>query len=78
MLMKGFCTREKWISIQLGITQPLLTLFEWGGGEFSHATQKISEQCLCSHHNNTALIKQMFLFDTALRHDKCLKFQFNI
>ena len=29
--------------------------------------RKISKKkCLCSHHNNTALIKQIFLFDTAL------------
>ena len=27
---------------------------------------KLSHECLCSHHNNTALIKQISLFDTAL------------
>ena len=32
------------------------------GGEIQHATQK----CPCSHNNNTVLIKQTPLFDTAL------------
>ena len=35
----------------------------------------ISEKCLCSHHNNTASIKQISMCDTALGHDKFLNFQ---
>ena len=31
-------------------------------------------QCLCSHHNNTALMKQISLFYTANSHDTHLKF----
>ena len=33
-----------------------------GGGKLGHVSQKGP----CSHHINTALIKQSFLFDTAL------------
>ena len=32
----------------------------------------------CSHNDNTALIKPISLLDTALSHDKYLKFQFKI
>ena len=37
-----------------------------GGGQIFPCDAKISEKCLCSHHHNTALMKQIFLFNTAL------------
>ena len=49
---------------------------EWGGGEDRPTDEKFSEKCPCSHNNNTALIKQISLCDTALVMDKDLKFQF--
>ena len=36
------------------------------------------KKCPCSHNNKTALIKQIYLFDTANSNDKYLKFQFKI
>ena len=34
---------------------------------------KFYKKCPCSHNNNTALVKQIFLFDTALVIKKTLK-----
>ena len=43
-----------------------LIVFFGGGGYLGHATQKLSLKCPCSHNNYTALVKQIYLFDTAL------------
>ena len=37
-----------------------------GGGANTPCDAKFCEKCPCSHNNNTALIKQISLFDTAL------------
>ena len=49
-----------------------------GDGQFEQCGVKISEKCLSSHHINTALIKQISLFDTAICNIIYLKFQFTI
>ena len=42
-----------------------------GGGQIEPCDAKLSEKCLCFHHNNIALIKQISLFDIALdKYDK--------
>ena len=44
-----------------------LTALGGGGGQIGHATQSFEEKkCPCSHNNDTASIKQISLFDTAL------------
>ena len=44
----------------------LLTLILFGGGGgIGPCDAKFREKCPCSHNNTTALIKQIFLFDTA-------------
>ena len=40
---------------------------DMGGGTNRAIQRKIlNEKCFCSDHNNTAIIKQIFLIDTAL------------
>ena len=46
-----------------------------GGGQNTTCDRKFSEKCPCSYHNNTALIKQISLFDTAI---VMIKFLFRI
>ena len=44
-----------------------LTLLVLGGGRQNMPCDaKFSEECPCSHNNNTALVKQIYLVDTAL------------
>ena len=43
----------------------VLTLIVWGG-EDKPSDVKFSEMCPCSHNNNTALIKEIYLIDAAL------------
>ena len=45
-----------------------------GGGQVDPCDVKFSEQCLCSHHNKTALIKQISLFDAVLVMKNTLSF----
>ena len=44
----------------------IFILIMWGGGQLQPCDARICVKCLCSNHNNTALIKQLSLFDTAL------------
>ena len=44
----------------------ILIVFDGGGGQIEPCDEKNYEKFLCSHHNNNALIKEIFLFDTAL------------
>ena len=37
-----------------------------GGGQIEQCDANISEKCLCSYHNNIALMEQISLFDTTL------------
>ena len=46
-------------------------------GQIEPCDANISKKCLCSHHNNTALIKTNIPV-YSLSHDKYLKFQFKI
>ena len=43
-----------------------LALLVLGEGEVESCSAKFCENCPCSHNNNTSLIKQISLFDTAL------------
>ena len=48
-------------------TQVLILIVSGGGGQSDPATQNLEEKkCPCMHNNNTAVIKQISLFDTAL------------
>ena len=73
-------SREKIMNTSLNLK--ITTIFpmninpkSMGGGEERPWDAKFSEMCPCSHNNNTALIKQISLFDTALVMIKNLKFQ---
>ena len=44
------------------------------GGQDAPCDAKFYEKCPCLHHNNTALIKQISLFDTALVMTNTLSF----
>ena len=50
----------------LATAQPLTVLSNVGRGQIEPYDTKIGEKCLYSPHNNTVLIKQIPLFDTAL------------
>ena len=49
-----------------------------GGGADHNMRRKILKKFPCLHNNNTALMKQISLFDTANSHDNYLNFQLNI
>ena len=49
-----------------------------GGGGANPIFDLFFLKCPFYHKNNTALIKQISLFDTAYSHDKYLKFQFKL
>ena len=54
-----------YIFLTISTFQPF-TLIMSGGGQIEPGDAKISEKWPCSHHNNTALIKQASLVDNAL------------
>ena len=58
----GSCRR----SFQDSLSHFNTNRYFFGGGQLGPCHARHIEECLCSHHNNTALIKQLSLFDTAL------------
>ena len=62
-----FKLRQRFISMNSNTLTLIIVVGGGGGrGQVEPCDAKFSEKCPCFHHNNTALIKQISLFDTAL------------
>ena len=72
-LASKFLQGLQFLSKTSKIERYLLALIVLGLGGRSHHVTKNLEKCSCLQINNSALIKQMSLFDNALSHYRALK-----